>query len=115
MRLATFAGALPALVVVGGLAGCGSVAAGAQASMEPSPDCRYFALSLVSDRGGQATPVEAATWFVSHGVILPSDVSYHWVEVGRDGAEASVRSGDLELHAFKGTDATWQVDSGQTC
>ena len=73
-----------------------------------------FALSLVSDRGGQPTPVAAAAWFARHGGVAGVPVR-GWREAGRHGRGATVRSGPVSLHAVQGPDRTWQVDSGSWC
>jgi hypothetical protein len=73
-----------------------------------------FALSLVSDRGGQPTPVEAAYWFARHGGVPAMPVT-GWQLAGRSGTSATVKSGDVTLHAIQGPDGTWQVDSGEQC
>jgi len=73
-----------------------------------------FALSLVSDRGGQPTPVAAAAWFARHGGLtgIPAE---GWRQVSRSGSGATVKSGAGTLHVIQGTDRTWQVDGGNRC
>jgi hypothetical protein len=73
-----------------------------------------FALSLVSDRGGQPTPVRAAEWFARHGGVsgIPAG---GWREIRREGSGAVVASGPVTVHAVQGPDRTWQVDSGERC
>jgi hypothetical protein len=73
-----------------------------------------FALSLVSDRGGQPTPVAAAAWFARHGGVAGVPAR-GWREVGRHGRGATVLSGPIVLHVVQGPDRTWQVDSGNWC
>jgi hypothetical protein len=73
-----------------------------------------FALSLVSDRGGQPTPVAAAAWFARRGGV-PGVPAQGWRETGRQGGGAAVRSGPVTLHVVQGADRTWQVDSGSWC
>lgn len=73
-----------------------------------------FALSLVSDRGGQPTPVKAAYWFASHGGV-PAIPATGWRRVSRGGTSALVKSGNVTLHVIEGPDRTWQVDSGERC
>ena len=73
-----------------------------------------FALSLVSDRGGQPTPVAAAAWFARHGGVAGVP-DRGWREAGRHGRGATVRSGPVTLHVVQGPDRTWQVDSGSWC
>ena len=73
-----------------------------------------FALSLVSDRGGQPTPVSAAAWFARHGGVAGIPAR-GWRQASRQGRDATVRSGPVTLHAVQGPDRTWQVDSGSWC
>jgi hypothetical protein len=73
-----------------------------------------FALSLVSDRGGQPTPVAAAAWFARRGGVAGVPAQ-GWREAGRHGRGATVRSGPVTLHVTQGPDRTWQVDSGSWC
>lgn len=82
------------------------------ASSAPSPTCSGFALSLVSDRGGQSSPINAAVWFAQHGSVqgIPE---IGWQEVRTGNAEATVQSEGVQLHVIEGPDQTWQVDSGQ--
>ena len=82
-----------------------------------SPSCAAqsgFELSLVSDRGGQPTPIAAASWFARHGGV-PGIPEAGWTETGRNGSGATVRSGPVTLHVLQGPDRTWQVDSGSRC
>jgi hypothetical protein len=72
-------------------------------------------LSLVSGRGGQASSLEAARWFVVHG-----GVDGHLPRTGRreDGPDelgVILRSGGSTLHAVQGSDGTWQIDFGNRC
>jgi hypothetical protein len=73
-----------------------------------------FELSLVSDRGGQPTPLAAATWFADHGGVggIPRS---GWRVTGQNHDGATVTSGRTSVHAIRGSDGTWQVDSGTTC
>jgi hypothetical protein len=73
-----------------------------------------FALSLVSDRGGQPTPAAAAAWFARHGGLtgIPAQ---GWRQVSRNSSGATVKSGAVTLHVIQGPDRTWQVDSGNRC
>jgi hypothetical protein len=73
-----------------------------------------FALSLVSDRGGQPAPVAAAVWFARHGGVAGVPAR-GWRVAGRHGRGATVRSGPVTLHVVQGPDRTWQVDSGSWC
>ena len=82
-----------------------------------SPACATgsgFALSLVSDVGGQATPVRAAQWFARHGGV-PGIPFAGWRQIRNQGGSAVVVSGPVTLHVVEGPDLTWQVDSGERC
>lgn len=81
-------------------------------SSSPYPACSAFGLSLVSDRGGQSSPVTAADWFAQHGSV-PGIPKIGWKEVRAGNAEATVQSEGVRLHVLEGPDQTWQVDSGQ--
>ena len=84
------------------------------AAQDPFGDCGGFALSLASDRGGQASPVDAAERFAGlEGV--PDVPESGWQEDDQDENGVIVRSGDATLHVIQGPDKTWQVDSGSTC
>jgi hypothetical protein len=102
---------------------CGSGSAHPAAAQAPAtaatarPACASgpaFALSLVSDRGGQPTPVAAAAWFARHGGVAGVPAR-GWRQASRQGRDATVRSGLVTLHAVQGPDRTWQVDSGSWC
>ena len=80
----------------------------------PSPCGNSFALSLVSDRNGQATPEAAGRWFVVHGGVGHLPKSGWTVTEQSDGA-ATLQSGRSTLHVIQGSDRTWQVDSGHEC
>lgn len=102
-------------------AGCGvqrsaETAGGASSSPTCGPDSRTsgFALSLVSDTGGAASPVEAARDFVLGGSVWSSPTT-GWTATDRGEDGATVSSGDSYLHVFQGPDMTWQVDSGYRC
>src|SRR5689334_12193938 len=60
-----------------------------------------FELSLVSDRGGQPTPVAAAAWFARHGG-LRNVPARGWREADRHGRDATVQSGPVTLHVVQG-------------
>ena len=100
--------------------GCGSDAAPAtpvptvHAAGSSCANGSGFALSLVSDRGGQPTPNSAATWFARHGGLtgIPGK---GWRQVSRSGSSVTVESGAVTLHVIQGPDRTWQVDSGNRC
>lgn len=99
-------------------AACGSAAAPAPAAAPAArSSCTSesgFALSLVSDRGGQRSPVAAAVWFSRHGG-MPGIPEGGWREVSRVGRGVTVRSGMVTLHVIQGPDRTWQADSGRRC
>jgi hypothetical protein len=73
-----------------------------------------FELSLVSDRGGQPTPVRAAMWFAGHGGVAGIPRA-GWRLTSRTGQQAVAKSGHVIVHVIEGPDRTWQVDSGSTC
>jgi hypothetical protein len=64
-----------------------------------------FALSLVSDRGGQPTPVRAAQWFAMHGGV-PDIPAGGWREIRREDGSALVASGPVTVHVIEGPDRT---------
>jgi hypothetical protein len=104
------------------IAACGSDAAPAapapvvHAAGSSCANGSGFALSLVSDRGGQPTPVAAAAWFARHGGLtgIPAQ-GWRQVSRSRSGSGATVGSGAVTLHVVQGPDRTWQVDSGSRC
>jgi hypothetical protein len=69
---------------------------------------------LVSDRGGQPTPIRAAQWFARHGGV-PGIPDQGWRVISRDDGSALVASGSVRVHVIQGPDRTWQVDSGERC
>ena len=101
-----------------GVAAVGPGQNSATKSRRPAPvTCAHrtgFELSLVSDRGGRPTPGAAATWFARHGGVggIPRT---GWRLTGKHADGATVASGRTVLHAVRGSDGTWQVDSGTTC
>jgi hypothetical protein len=103
-----------------GIAACGSDAApAARAPVAPAvgSSCANesgFALSLVSESGGQPTPTAAAAWFARHGGLTGIPVE-GWRQVSRSGSGATLESGAVTLHVIQGPDRTWQVDSGNRC
>ena len=113
-----FGGCLFAGLLTG--VGCGSDAAPAtpvpavHAVRSSCANGSGFALSLVSDRGGQPTPAAAAAWFARHGGLtgIPAD---GWRQVSRSGSSVTVESGAVTPHVIQGPDRTWQVDSGNRC
>ena len=83
----------------------------------PTPTCSSrsgFELSLVSDRGGQRSPVLASEWFATHDQTVATVPRIGWHEDGTDTTGTFTRSGQVRLHVIEGPDKTWQVDSGTT-
>ena len=72
-----------------------------------------FAVSLVSDRGGEGSPVAAATWFAAHGAA--SVPATGWRVVERSPESAELAASHSTLHVVRGSDRTWQVDAGHNC
>ena len=117
---------VPLPVLVAGLAlalvGCGTTDGETQGGRRTDgstsrPSCTHrtgFELSLASDRGGQPSPVKAATWFAAHGGVQGIPLG-GWLVVGRNRDGTTLRSGSTTLHAVQGSDATWQVDAGSRC
>jgi hypothetical protein len=97
-----------------GCSGADSTDASAdRAAGTPSPCPSRFAVSVVSDRGGEATPIAGAVWFARHGVgSVPVS---GWREISQSSGAAVVASSASTLHVTEGPDHTWQVDSGQSC
>ena len=97
----------------------GSPAHAASPTPKPTPATACathsgFELSLVSDRGGQRTPIRASAWFARHGRVAEIPVS-GWHLEGKDAMGVFTRSGRVRLHVVQGQDKTWQVDSGENC
>jgi hypothetical protein len=121
IRCCVAAGALAAAV-----AGCGSgspaasqreKASGAPGQVGAETICprrAAFELSLASRRGGRPTPVAAADWFAQHGGIRGMPRT-GWRLIAQTRGGATVVSGRTGVHVLRGTDGTWQVDSGYTC
>lgn len=116
---AAFGGCILACLLA--VSACGSSSAQSAATLVTAATARSacasgsaFALSLVSDRGGQPAPVAAAVWFARHGGVAGVP-DRGWREAGRHGRGATVRSGPVTLHVVQGPDRTWQVDSGSWC
>src|ERR1700732_3416027 len=108
MRRGVGAGAgVLAVMALGGCSGAGSGPA-----IGVCPQGRSFALSLVSDKGGQATPEDAASRARVPGFALPRS---GWQIVSTNRASVSLRSDGYQVHAVQGPDKTWQVDSGGRC
>ena len=105
-----------------GLAACGTVASGPGGDRSNPTRAvarvvcvgENFELSLVSDHGGQATPVAAARWFAVHGGVHGIPMR-GWTLVGVNAGGASLAAGNVTLHATRGVDRTWQVDGGKRC
>jgi hypothetical protein len=106
--------ALSALLLSIGLAACSTTSA--QMPMR-APNCSTYSgieLSLVSDRGGQSSPDQAAEWFAVHGGV-PNIPATGWIKMSTDSNGESVYSGKTVLHVVRGADGTWMVDSGKRC
>lgn len=113
-----------AVVLAAVLTGCGdgtqTASSGPTAratSPTPAASCAThsgFELSLVSDRGGQRTPLRASEWFARHGNVADVPAT-GWRLDGGDTTGLFTRSGASRLHVVQGPDKTWQVDSGTTC
>lgn len=119
---AAFGGCIVACLIAVSACGSGSAhSAAARAAPVTAAPARSacasgsaFALSLVSDRGGQPAPVAAAAWFARHGGVAGVPAR-GWREADRHGRGATVWSGPVTLHVVQGPDRTWQVDSGSWC
>jgi hypothetical protein len=99
-------------LVASGCGGADSVGASAgNAAGTPCPS--RLAVSLVWDRGGEATPIAAAVWFAKHGVASVPVSGWH--EVNHSSGAAVVASSASTLHVTEGPDHAWQVDDGQNC
>ena len=114
MIVSRWSPAIPVLLASLGLGACS--AAAAPAPHRP-PTCSKFSgfeLSLVSNQGGQPSPVKAAEWFAAHGGEdnIPSR---EWSKVSQDNQGVTVYSGKTVLHILRGADGTWLVDSGKQC
>jgi hypothetical protein len=101
------------------LASLGLAACSTTASPVPTrpPICAAYSgieHSLVSDHGGQSSPVKAAEWFAIHGGV-PNIPAGKWHEVNHNSQGATVYSGKTLLHIVRGSDGTWLVDSGKRC
>ena len=97
--------------------GAESPVTGAASSAPAASHCAEgtgFALSLVSNRHGQRTPLAAAVWFSAHGGVLAIPHT-GWRVISRSDAGATVASGSVTVHVIQGPDKTWQVDSGSWC
>ena len=73
-----------------------------------------FELSLVSDHGGESTPVLSAAWFARHGGV-PDIPANGWRQSSETDSVAKLYSGATTLSALKGSDGTWQIDAGTRC
>lgn len=76
-----------------------------------------FALSLVKDSGGSATPEAAAVWFEEHGGVPGyGTAGTQWTRQPDDqGVKLTSTDGSVWLHVWKLTDDTWAVDAGGRC
>lgn len=112
------AGVLVSLLTVSACGSANSPSVPAAASTTPAVShCAQgtgFALSLVSNRHGQRTPLAAAIWFSEHGGV--SGIPHNgWRVTSRSDGGATVESGSVTVHVIQGSDKTWQVDSGERC
>lgn len=73
-----------------------------------------FALSLVTDTGGEETPEQAAERFIRTGGVWSAPVA-GWRTESRDANGTTVVSAQSFLHVIQGSDQTWQVGSGYRC
>lgn len=101
-------------ITIGGCASASTEAELKARDAVPTTCPSGFELSLVSDRGGQATPLAAAQWFAAHGGVRAVPVS-GWRVTDISPGGATVRAGRSMVHVVQGSDRTWQVDSGRDC
>ena len=106
--------ALATLLASLGLGACSTTAVQVPMRLPTCSTYSGFELSLVSDRGGQSSPVRAAEWFAIHGGV-PNIPATQWSKASIDGTGVAVFSGKTVLHVVRGTDGTWLVDSGKHC
>jgi hypothetical protein len=106
--------ALAALLASVGLGACSTTASPTPTRPPICSTYSAFELSLVSDHGGQPSPVKAAEWFARHGGV-PNIPTGEWSEANSNGQGATVYSGKTLLHVVRGSDGTWLVDSGKRC
>jgi len=112
-RIISVAGlAASAALVLASMTGCSALGLG----------CSAFALSLAKVTGGAATPQLAVARFVRvHNGVTPHLPTAGWRLDERaklDGSQQPfvvMSSGSSTLHVIKGSDDTWQVDSGRSC
>ena len=113
---------VPLLLVALPLSACGEdrpVRDQGAADARPAADCPSsrtdgFAVSLVSETGGAASPQAAAEAFVRTGSVW-SGPTTGWTVTEQDGTTATVSADGSHLHVLQGPDASWQVDSGYRC
>lgn len=86
------------------------------ASPATCPDGSGFALAMVSDYYGWATPEEAAQQFSRQanpsGYGTPNTV---WTASAPDSSGVTLTATDLMLHAVRLANGRWAIDSGQRC
>jgi len=108
----------PAIPVFLASLGLGACSAAAAPAPHRPPTCSTFSgfeSSLVSNQGGQPSPVRAAEWFAVHGGVANIPPSKKWSKLSQDNQGVTVYSGKTVLHILRGTDGTWLVDSGKQC
>jgi hypothetical protein len=82
------------------------------AACSPCSTNRDFSISLAKDSGGESSPVTAADWFAVYGGVWSDIPTTGWHLIGSPGSTTDVRSGSMTLQVLRGTDGTWQVESG---
>lgn len=98
------------------------VACGSRSSEGPkwaggpaSRDRVVFASSVASDHGGQPTPVAVADMFAAQDAGTFALPKVGWRTVSRTDGGVTLGPGSVFLHATRGPDGMWQVDSGSRC
>jgi hypothetical protein len=74
-----------------------------------------FGLSQAASAPGLASPVVAAQHQAVVGVAGVALPHTGWHLTSREGAAATIESDGYQLHAVRGTDGLWRVDSGYRC
>jgi hypothetical protein len=78
--------------------------------------CRYFTLSVGTDRDGESSLLLAAEWFAGHNGLA----GWHfpatgWTVVSTLPGAVSVASGTVTLSVARLSDGTWGVEGGKQC
>jgi hypothetical protein len=118
-------GVVVVVAIAAGFVWGGGVGPSAQTMRVPAPHVKAsappvcsqntaFELLLAHDYGGQPSPVKAAGWFARYGGV-PRIPTEGWHEANRNGAGATIYSGETRLSVVQGSDGTWQVDGGIRC